>query len=43
MNRVLKGEAVGALDMALALAVCALITVAGLAYIARQLRTAATR
>jgi sodium transport system permease protein len=43
MNRVLKGEAVGALDMALALTVCALITVAGLAYVSRQLRTAAMR
>ncbi len=43
MNRVLKGEAVGPLDMALTFAVCALITLAGLAYIARQLRSAATR
>ena len=43
MNRVLKGEAVGAIDMALAFAVCAVITTAGLIYIARQLRTAATR
>jgi sodium transport system permease protein len=43
MNRVLKGEAVSAPDMALALGVCALITVAGLAYISRQLRTAAMR
>ena len=43
MNRVLKGEAVGPLDMVLAFAVCALITLVGLAYIARQLRVAATR
>ena len=43
MNRVLKGEAVGALDMALAFAVCAVIAAAGLIYIARQLRTAALR
>jgi sodium transport system permease protein len=43
MNRVLKGEAVGAFDMALAFAVCALIAAAGLIYIARQLRTAALR
>jgi sodium transport system permease protein len=43
MNRVLKGEAVGPLDMVFAFAVCAVITVAGLAYIARQLRAAATR
>ena len=40
---VLKGEAVGALDIALPLAVCALIAVAGLLYVARQLRTAAIR
>jgi sodium transport system permease protein len=43
MNRVLKGEPVGALDMALPLLVCALITAACLAYLARQLRTAAMR
>jgi sodium transport system permease protein len=43
MNRVLKGEGVGPLDMGLAFAVCAIITAAGLAYIARHLRTAATR
>ena len=43
MNRVLKGEAVGALDMALPLAVCALIAAAGLAFVARQLRSAALR
>jgi sodium transport system permease protein len=43
MNRVLKGEAVGVLDMALPLAVCVLITAAGVAFVARQLRTAALR
>ena len=43
MNRVLKGEAVGLLDVALPLAVCALIAAAGVAYVARQLRTAAMR
>lgn len=43
MNRVLKGEAVGALDMALPLAVCALIAAAGVVYVARQLRIAALR
>ena len=43
MNRVLKGEAVGALDIALPLAVCALITAACLGFVARQLRTAAVR
>lgn len=43
MNRVLKGEAVGAVDVAVPLAVCALITVLGLLYVARQLRSAALR
>ena len=43
MNRVLKGEAVGVLDMALPLAVCALIAAAGVIFVARQLRTAAIR
>ena len=43
MNRVLKGEAVGALDIALPLAVCAVSAAAGLLYVARQLRTAAIR
>jgi sodium transport system permease protein len=43
MNRVLKGEAVGAVDVAVPLAVCALITVLGLLYVARQLRSAAIR
>jgi sodium transport system permease protein len=43
MNRVLKGEAVGFLDMLLPLSVCALITVAGIVFVARQLRSAALR
>ena len=43
MNRVLKGEAVGALDIALPLAVCTLIAAACLGFVARQLRTAAVR
>jgi sodium transport system permease protein len=43
MNRVLKGETVGLLDMALPLSVCALITVAGIVFVARQLRSAALR
>ncbi len=43
MNRVLKGEAVGVLDMALPLAVCAVIAAAGVMFIARQLRAAAMR
>jgi len=41
MNRVLKGEAVGAMDMALPLLVCALIATAGVLFVARRLRTAA--
>jgi sodium transport system permease protein len=43
MNRVLKGEAVGVLDIALPLGVCALVTALGLSYVARQLRSAAMR
>ena len=43
MNRVLKGEAVGALDMALPLAVSVLIAAVGVVFVARQLRTAAIR
>jgi sodium transport system permease protein len=43
MNRVLKGEAVGALDIATPLAVSAVVTVLGLMFVARQLRTAAIR
>jgi len=43
MNRVLKGEAVGAFDVAVPLAVCALIAALGLLYVARQLRSAAIR
>ena len=43
MNRVLKGEAVGALDILLPLAVCAVIAAAGLTFVARQLRTTAIR
>jgi sodium transport system permease protein len=43
MNRVLKGEAVMPLDVAIPLAVCALIAAAGIAFVARQLRSAAVR
>ena len=43
MNRVLKGEAVGVLDMVLPLAVCAAIAAAGILFVARQLRTTAIR
>jgi len=43
MNRVLKGEAVAPLDVLLPLAVCAAITVLAIAFVARQLRTAALR
>ena len=43
MNRVLKGEAVGVVDMALPLVVCAAIAAAGIMFVARQLRTTAIR
>ncbi|HET9976655.1 MAG TPA: ABC transporter permease [Burkholderiaceae bacterium] len=43
MNRVLKGEAVGALDVATPLAICSAIAVLCLAFVARQLRTMALR
>jgi sodium transport system permease protein len=43
MNRVLKGEAVGALDVAIPLLVCAALAAACVAYVARQLRSAAVR
>ena len=43
MHRVLKGEAVGALDIAIPLAVCVVLTAAGLMFVARQLRSAAIR
>jgi hypothetical protein len=43
MNRVLKGEAVAPLDVAIPLAVCAAIVVVCLAFVTRQLRTMALR
>lgn len=43
MNRVLKGEAVGLLDLAGPLLVCAAVTALGLAYVTRQLRGAALK
>jgi sodium transport system permease protein len=43
MNRVLKGEAVAALDVAIPFAVCAAIAILGIAFVARQLRAAALR
>jgi len=43
MNRVLKGEMVGTLDVAIPLTVCAVIAAAGIAFIAHQLRSAAVR
>jgi len=43
MNRVLKGEAIGALDMAVPLLACVLVVVAGLAFVSRQLRTVALK
>ncbi|HVK32345.1 MAG TPA: ABC transporter permease [Burkholderiaceae bacterium] len=43
MNRVLKGEAVAAPDVAIPFVVCAAIAAAGIVFVARQLRTAALR
>lgn len=43
MNRVLKSEAVGLLDLAGPLLVCAAVTALGLAYVTRQLRGAALK
>lgn len=43
MRRVLQGQAIGGFDIALTLATCAVLTVLGLAYVARQLRAAAWR
>lgn len=43
MNRVLKGETLAPPDVLLPLALCAAIAAASLAYVARQLRTAALR
>jgi sodium transport system permease protein len=43
MRRVLEGQAIGALDIAVTLASCAALTVLGLAYVARRLRAAAWR
>jgi sodium transport system permease protein len=43
MNRVLKGQALAPPDVLLPLGVCALISVACIAYVARQLRAAALR
>jgi sodium transport system permease protein len=43
MNRVLKGEAIGPLDLALPLLACAAVAALGLAYVTRQLRGAALK
>jgi sodium transport system permease protein len=43
MNRVLKGEALAPLDVLIPLAVCAVITLLCIAFVARQLRAAALR
>ena len=43
MNRVLRGETISAMDIALPLAVCAVIAAAGVMFVARRLRTAALR
>ena len=43
MTRVLKGEALGAMQLALPLAVCVLLSAAALWFVARSLRSAAVR
>jgi len=43
MNRVLKGEALGAEQVVVPLLVCLVLTIAGLAFVARRLREAAVR
>jgi sodium transport system permease protein len=43
MNRVLKGEALAPLDVLIPLAVCAMITLLCIVFVARQLRAAALR
>ena len=43
MTRVLKGEALGAMQVIVPLAVCATLTVLGVWYVARHLREAAVR
>ena len=43
MSRVLKGEAIGAVDVLVPFAVCALLSVLGIAYVARTLRQAALK
>jgi sodium transport system permease protein len=43
MNRVLKGQALAALDVLVPLAVCVAIAAVCIAYVARQLRAAALR
>jgi sodium transport system permease protein len=43
MNRVLKGQALAALDMLIPLAVCTAITVLCIVYVSRQLQAAALR
>lgn len=43
MTRVLKGASIGAVDVLIPLGVCALLAVAGLAYVARTLRQAALK
>jgi sodium transport system permease protein len=43
MNRVLKGEALGALDVAIPFVVCMAVAMAGITYVARHLQQAALR
>jgi len=43
MTRVLKGEALGAVDLAIPIGVCLVVTAAGIAFVARSLRQAALK
>ena len=43
MTRVLKGEALGGVDLAIPIGMCAVVTAAGIAFVARSLRQAALK
>ena len=43
MTRVLKGEALGGVDLAIPIGVCVVVTAAGIAFVARSLRQAALK
>jgi sodium transport system permease protein len=43
MNRVLKGETLAAVDVVLTLGVCAVVTLAAVAFVTRTLRSAALK